>query len=176
MKGLWPFLFYIPLAIILLLFGVWIQLPPWIIMIMVLIPLSFGLFLIVLGRRRRDPASTDRYEISSVAGRSVGILELPIPRADIETSLRAVAENTPRLLLRSCDATGAELDASANWKTWGLIMSAKFESIDSTRTRVVVEARPRVKTNVIDLGQSRSDIHDLFAALERQVRIHQNKS
>jgi hypothetical protein len=176
MKSYWPFWVYIPLAIFLLLFGVWLEFPGWLIAVMVAVPLAFGAILTVLARRKHDSASTDKYQISSTGGRATGHLELPVPQPEIEAVFRAAVAELPRLELRACSTAGAELDASANWKTWGLLVTATFEPVDHRRTRITVSTRPRRASNVIDHGQSRTDVSELFDALERQVAESQHQS
>lgn len=173
MKNRWPVLLYVVAALILLLFGLWIELPGWLIVVMVAIPLLLGVFLLLVGRRRRDPGPTDKYEISSAGARSEGHLELNIAPEHIETVFRAAVAMIPRLQLRACSETGAEIDAALNWKTWGLIMSAEFQPVTGNRTRISVTTRPRLTATVTDWGQGRSDIHRLFEALEGQVAISQ---
>jgi hypothetical protein len=44
MENRWPVLLYVAAALILLLFGIWIELPDWLIAVMVAIPLLPGVF------------------------------------------------------------------------------------------------------------------------------------
>ncbi|WP_188806218.1 hypothetical protein [Citricoccus zhacaiensis] len=173
MKSRWPVLLFVVAALILLLFGIWIELPGWLIAVMVLVPLSLAVFFLFLGRHRRDPGPADKYEISSAGAHSEGHLELNIPTVQLEPAFRATVATIPRLQLRACSAAGAEIDAALNWKTWGLIMSAEFQPANGNRTHISVITRPRLTATVTDWGQGRSDIHSLFEALERQVAIGQ---
>lgn len=173
MKNRWPVLLYVVAALILLLFGLWVELPGWLIAVMVAIPLLLGVFFLLVGRRRRDPGLADKYEISSAGARSEGHLELNIPPEQIAPVFRAAVAMIPRLQLRACSEAGAEIDAALNLKTWELIMSAEFQPVTGNRTRISVTTRPRLTATVTDWGQGGSDIHSLFEALERQVAISQ---
>lgn len=173
MKNRWPVLLYVVASLILLLFGIWIELPGWLIAVMVTIPLALGVFFLLVGRRRRGPGPTDKYEISSAGAHSEGQLELNIPPEQIEPVFRAAVAMVPRLQLRACSEAGAEIDAALNLKTWGLIMSAEFQPVTGNRTRISVATRPRLTATVTDWGQGRSDIHRLFESLERQVEVSQ---
>lgn len=175
MKSVLPVLLFVPAALLLLAIGVWFGWPGWVITIMVTVPLVFGVIAMLLGRRANRAKPGDKYDISSQGAHSVGRLEVAIPQTDVAPFFRAAVAETPRLKLRSVDEDGAELDAALNWKTWGLVLSAKFHPVEESRTRIVVNSSPRMKTTVIDYGQSRSDIRDLFEALERQVASRQEQ-
>lgn len=164
-------LIFLVAALTVLLFGIWTELPGWLIAVMVAVPLVLGVFFFLVARRRRDPKPTDEYDISSAGAHSEGHLNLSIKPAHIDTAFKVAVDMIPRLRLRACSEAGAEIDAALNWKTWGMIMSAEFHPVTEDLTRVSVTTSPRLTTTVTDWGQGRSDIHRLFEALERQVAV-----
>ncbi|RJT96943.1 hypothetical protein D6T65_14595 [Arthrobacter frigidicola] len=116
---------------------------------------------------RRSTVSGDRFAISSRFAQSSGHLVLDARAADIPKILRAAVVELPRFQLQTVGPDGGELFTRATIRTWGVVIGLRFEPMDAASTRIAASAAPLITPTVVDYGQSRIDLRDLFDALTR---------
>ena len=161
-------LWFLPATLILLVVGIWTQMPWWVTALWVAIPLAFGLVIGVLGGRRTS-APDGAYGITSQTARSEGRLSVDVPVEQVVRTVREAVETLPRFTVVELSGTGAQLTARMNMKTWGERITLRFHPLEPARTEIEALCEPRLGTTLVDYGQGAKDLRTLLGAIEQRT-------
>jgi hypothetical protein len=155
-------------TLVLLVIGLYIQAPIWMVALWVVIPLVLGLLLLILSARTTT-APDGAYGITSHSARSEGQLAVGASVEQVVRVLPRVIDRLPRFSLVELTEAGAELTAKGNMKTWGERIMLELHPASPTSTEIRARCEPTVATTLIDYGQGAADLRALLGALEEHT-------
>ncbi|MBT2504233.1 hypothetical protein [Curtobacterium sp. ISL-83] len=109
-------------------------------------------------------------DIQTRWSRSHAQFSTPLPPEAAKARLVAAAEAMRSLRIRYETTLSIVLMSSANWRTWGDLVTVEFHPEDDGGTRVSVRAAPVVPITFFNWGQGAKDIRLVYDALVGPVR------
>lgn len=155
-------------ALVLLVVGLYVQAPIWMVALWVVIPVALGLLLLVLSARTTT-VPDGAYGITSHSARSEGQLIVDAPVERVIRVIPRVVDRLPRFSLVELTEAGAELTVKGNMKTWGERITVELRPASPTSTEVRAQCEPTIRTTLIDYGQGAADLRTLLGALEEHT-------